>query len=328
MGKTVNLALIGSGYWGTKLANEYISLHKSNDKFKFLGIIDSDKQKLQQVSARFGLPSKMLFSKVEEGFKIPDLNAVHIATPSETHYDLASLGVSLNKHVLLEKPMAMNARDAFRLARSAEKNGSVLLVGHIFRFSSALTKAKEIIEAGDIGCVKHITFSWLDFLNPLPNRDIIFDLLPHPIDILNFMTEEWPVSIFALSNRSSNSQAGAENEEVALVTLIMPDNKVVQIALSWAQIGIKERKIVITGTDASMEIDTISQSIVIHRPSQKVAIGTDRNNTMKTMMEHFINCISERHNPNNSSLVGAMTVNILSAARKSFEERRMVNILE
>jgi predicted dehydrogenase len=328
MDTTVNLALIGSGYWGTKLANEYISLHKDNGKFNFLGIVDSNKQKLKQIAAKFGLPSKMLFSEVEKGFKIPNLNAVHIATPSETHYELASLGVSLNKHVLLEKPMAMNARDAFRLARSAEKNGSVLLVGHIFRFNSALTKAKEIMEAGDIGCVKHIAFSWLDFLNPLPNRDIIFDLLPHPIDILNYMTEDWPVSIFALSNRSSNSQGGAGTEEIALVTLIMPDHKVVQIALSWAQIGIKERKIVITGTDASMEIDTLSQSIIIHKPSSKVAIGTEKNNTMKTMMKHFIDCISERDNPNNSSLVGAMTVNILSAARKSFEERRMVNILE
>jgi predicted dehydrogenase len=142
------------------------------------------------------------------------------------------------------------------------------------------------------------------------------------------MTEDWPVSIFALSNRSSNSQGGAGTEEIALVTLIMPDHKVVQIALSWAQIGIKERKIVITGTDASMEIDTLSQSIIIHKPSSKVAIGTEKNNTMKTMMKHFIDCISERDNPNNSSLVGAMTVNILSAARKSFEERRMVNILE
>ena len=80
----------------------------------------------------------------------PTINAVHIATPMETHYDLACEALSEHKHILLEKPMAMNARDAFKIARLAEKNGNVVLVGHIFRFNAALVRAKELLDRNAI----------------------------------------------------------------------------------------------------------------------------------------------------------------------------------
>ena len=235
----IKLALFGSGYWGTKLATEYIEMHKYFDKFYFVGIVDPDKEKLASTGHKLNLPSSMLFENVEECLSNPDISAIHVATPNETHYDIATQALEQHKHVLLEKPMTLNSRDAFKLARFAENSGNVLLVGHIFRFNAAFTHAKKMLGSGEIGNLNYLYLSWLDYLDPLPNRDIIFDLLPHPIDIINYLTDEWPSSIYARSIAYSRP-AEREREDVAFVIIEMPDKKSAQITLSWIQPGIKE----------------------------------------------------------------------------------------
>ena len=320
MDDEINLVLLGSGYWGRKLAGEYFQLQKSSEgKFNFIGIADPDKTKLSSMSTSLGLPPEMLFTDVDKCISDPRVTAVHIATPSETHYDLAYRCLDLRKHVLLEKPMAMNTRDAFKLTRTAEVTGSVLLVGHIFRFNSALARAKQIIENSIIGDVKYLTFSWLDYINPTPPRDIVFDLLPHPIDILNYITDEWPSSVYVAQNKES---------DMAFGIFQMPDKKIVQIALSWSQVGLKERRVIITGEKGSMNVDTLSQNLTVYSQAEIQQMEVVRNNTMRSMIQHFVDCISRRDPPTNSSLIGAMTVNILSSARKSLEEGKVLKIFE
>jgi UDP-N-acetylglucosamine 3-dehydrogenase len=325
----INLALFGGGYWGTKLASEYIQLKREKDSqnFNFFGIVDPDKERLSKIGNRLNLPSTMLFSDVERCMRNHDITAVHIATPTETHYNLAGLALNENKHVLLEKPMAMNSRDAFRLARLAEKNGQILLVGHIFRFNSALTYAKEIIQNTDFGRINYMQLSWVDYLNPLPNRDIIFDLLPHPIDILNYLTDEWPSYVYAQSV-SYTRPAEKQMEDMAFIVMEMPNRTSAQITLSWIQPGIKERVVMVTGSEATMFIDTLTQEIKLHNVYGKKEVKVNKNNTIRSMVCHFLNCILGSENPSNSSLVGAMTVSILSAARRSLFEKRGLPILE
>jgi UDP-N-acetylglucosamine 3-dehydrogenase len=325
----INLALFGGGYWGTKLASEYVQLQREKDdqEFNFFGIVDPDKERLSRIGNRLNLPSTMLFSDVEQCMRNRDITAVHIATPTETHYNLAEQALDENKHVLLEKPMAMNSRDAFRLARLAEKNGQVLLVGHIFRFNSALTHAREILQNERIGRINYIQLSWVDCLNPIPDRDIIFDLLPHPVDILNYLTDEWPSSIYAQSI-SYTRPAEKQMEDMAFIVMEMPDRTSVQITLSWIQPGIKERAVTVTGSDATMSIDTLTQSIELFNAYGRKNVNVEKNNTIRSMVCHFLNCILGSENPSNSSLVGAMTVSILSAARRSLSEKRGLAILE
>jgi predicted dehydrogenase len=228
---------------------------------------------------------------------------------------------------LVEKPMAMNSRDAFKLARIAEKNGQILLVGHIFRFNSALARAKEILENKGIGSLNYIKLSWVDYLNPVPDRDIIFDLLPHPVDILNYLTDEWPSSIYAQSF-SHTSPADKHLEDMAFIVMGMPDKILAQITLSWIQPGLKEREVVVTGSEATMSIDTLNQGIKVFRSNEKKDVPVTKNNTIRSMVAHFVNCIFGLEYPSNSSLVGAMTVNILSSTRRSLSEKNGIRILE
>jgi UDP-N-acetylglucosamine 3-dehydrogenase len=323
----INLALFGSGYWGSKLAREYIQLQQQNEEFNFFGIVDPDKARLAEIQKKLDLNSDMLLDNVDECLQNPEINAIHIATPNETHFNIAQEALTRNKHVLLEKPMALTSRDAFKLARLAEKTGQILLVGHIFRFNSALDKAKELLEKGQIGDINYLQLSWLDYLDPLPDRDIIFDLLPHPVDIVNFLTGEWPSSIYthSFSYRRSGEK---HNEDLAFVIMEMPDNSSAQISLSWIQPGIKQRLVTVTGTKGTMIIDTQSQDLFIMNNNEKTNINVTKNNTIKSMITHFVNCIYGVENPINSSLIGAITVGVLSSARKSLSEKKVLKILE
>jgi UDP-N-acetylglucosamine 3-dehydrogenase len=329
MVKKVSLALLGGGYWGSKLAFEYIRLQKewANEEFNFFGVVDTDKERLSNIGNMLNLPSTMLFSDVEKCLRNRDVTAVHIATPAETHYDLAHRALNENKHVLVEKPMAMNSRDAFKLARIAEKNGQILLVGHIFRFNSALARAKEILGNKGIGSINYIKLSWVDYLNPVPDRDIIFDLLPHPVDILNYLTDEWPSSIYAQSF-SYTRPVEKHLEDMAFIVMGMPDRILAQITLSWIQPGLKERVVVVTGSEATMSIDTLNQGIEIFSLNGKKDIPVTKNNTISSMVAHFVNCIFGLEYPSNSSLVGAMTVSILSSTKRSLSEKNGIRILE
>ena len=323
----INLALFGSGYWGSKLAGEYIQFQQQNQKFNFYGIVDPDKARLSEMQKKLNLDSDMLYDNVEECLSNSDINAIHVATPNETHFTLAQEALKRNKHVLLEKPMSLTSRDAFKLARLAEKNGKILNVGHIFRFNSALERARRILEEGQIGDFNYLQLSWLDYLNPLPNRDIIFDLLPHPVDIVNFLTGEWPSSIYTHS--FSYTRTGEkQNEDLAFVIMEMPDNSSAQITLSWIQPGIKERLVTVTGTKGTIVVDTLSQNLFIVNNIKKTNIKVIKNNTIRSMITHFVNCIYGTENPINSSLIGAITVGVLSSARKSLSEKKVLKVIE
>ncbi len=327
MVKQVNLALFGSGYWGTKLASEYIETHKNLDNFNFVGIVEPNKKRLAFVGQKLDLPSSKLFDNVQDCLVNPKISAIHIATPNETHFNIATEALNRHKDVLLEKPMALNTRDAFKLARLSESSGNVLLVGHIFRFNAALSQVKNILKNQDIGNLRYLHLSWLDNLNPIPDRDIIFDLLPHPIDIINYLTDEWPSSIYARS-LMHDTPYHRKIEDVGFVIINLPDGTLAQIDLSWIQTGMKERIILITASEASIRIDALSQDITIYISSGKTNIPVTSNNSMQSMITHFVNCISGIDNPNNSSLVGALTVNVLSSARKSIIENTEVRIHE
>lgn len=327
MVKQINLALLGAGYWGTKLAGEYIEAHKRVDNFNFIGIVEPDKERLAYIGQKLNLPSSMLFHNVNDCLTSSKISAIHIATPNETHFSIATEALTNHKDILLEKPMALNVRDAFKLARLSESSGNVLLVGHIYRFNAALSEVKRNLKNKVIGELNYMQLSWLDHLNPIPDRDIIFDLLPHPIDIINYLTDEWPSSIYAKSAKV-RTNAGSFKDVSAFVIIDMPDGLSAQISLSWIQTGMKERLVVLSGSDATVRVDPISQNVTVYRQEGQTDIPVSRNNTMQSMIGHFLNCIFGIDNPDNSSLVGALTVNVLSSARNSINENKVVRIHE
>ena len=240
MAKEVHVAVIGAGYWGTKLIYEYLALSRENKHVKLSAIVDISKERLKYIAEKFNLPGSILYTDVEQVVKNEKINAVHIATPNETHFQLASLMLKHDKHVLLEKPMALSSREAFKLVRLAETADKVLLVGHIFRFNNALTKVRKMIKNNELGEIRYLDLTWATYLVPPPaNRDIIFDLAPHPVDIINFLLDEWPYEVYTIAK--SPIRRKKKLEEVAYSLLKLPRDIIASIKLSWLEYGPKKR---------------------------------------------------------------------------------------
>ena len=324
MDKTLNVAVIGIGYWGTKLLREYLAASKEREDINLKAIYDVDIHRLKNIAKELSLPENMLATSYEEILSRNDINAVHIATPNETHYDLAMKAIGANKHIVLEKPMATSSRHAFRLARMAEKKNTVLLVDHIFRFSNALKATKELLERGEFGNLYYITLKWTDYLKPLRNADIVFDLAPHPIDIVNYLTEEWPAKVYANAKSYVRSKVGLE--EMAFITAELPDDILMNVELSWIDYGGKSRVITIVTEKGTLVIDALSQTLTIHSGSQKREIPISPNNTIKEMIYHFADRVINHEPPLNSATVGAMTVLVLEKIRESLEKDQTVGI--
>jgi len=327
MNKQLRVAVIGAGYWGEKLIEEYLKLSLRKSTVALSAVVDSNLERLNYIKNKYNLSNKILNSSYQKFLnENNEINAIHIATPNETHYQIAMDALEKGKHILLEKPMALSSRSAFKLAREAEKAGIVLLVGHIFRFNNAINTAKRLIENGTLGKIHYLNIKWTTYMQNLPNRDIIFDLAPHPIDIVNHLLEEWPIGVYSKAKSFKRREKGLE--ESAFITMELPENIIIGITLSWIQPGIKTRTVEIIGEKASLYIDALSQNIQLYDNNNKLLeIKTERNNTIETLINHFIDRILDKSPPINSPLIGAMTVYVLEKIRESIEKNSSISIM-
>ena len=121
MSKSVKVGVIGAGYWGEKLIDEYLKLSSKKSNVKLCAVVDANPERLSYIRDKYSLPSKILYKSHSEVLSnYNEIDAVHIATPNETHYQIAIEAVEKGKSILLEKPMTTSSRSAFKLAREAE----------------------------------------------------------------------------------------------------------------------------------------------------------------------------------------------------------------
>ena len=321
----VRVGVFGAGYWGRKLIQEYLALSKKRRDVRLTRVVDSDKDRLATIAKELFLPMDMLETDITKALNGNYIDAAHIATPNDTHYLIGMQALNAGKHVLIEKPMAMTMREAFKLARNAEEKTVILNVGHIFRFNNSIRQTKILLLDGTIGTPLTIRLSWEDLLDPPPtNRDIIFDLCPHPIDVLNYITDEWPTRVRAVGRSFTRREAG--REEVAEALIELNGDAFASIHVSWLYRGPKRRLIEITGDHGCLEVDALNQKIKIYGLKGSEEPRFQANNTIEDMITHFIMNITQHHPQENSALVGAMTVGVLTAMRQSMKTEQFVNV--
>lgn len=317
----IKIAVIGAGYWGTKLIGEYLELARKRNDVQLLAVGDESDKRLQHLSQSMSLSKSLLVQDYHQILENQEITAVHIATPNETHYEIATEAINEKKHVLLEKPMCLSSSDAFRLARLSEKNNIVLLIGHIFRFNNAINKVKELVEKQQTSVTRYIELRWASHIPPPPGRDIIFDLAPHPVDILNHIYEEWPTHVYAKAHSYERKTLGLE--EVALAALDFPKDIIASITLSWLHHGPRQRTVTIVNEEETIVIEAVDQRITIYDKSQVREIPIQSNNTIESEITHFVECIKNNDPPINSALTGAVNVTVLERMRNSVQENRV-----
>ena len=190
MTQPLRLGVVGVGHLGSQHARIYSELaRRSNGQCQFVGILDTDMIKVRALAEKVGSST---FTSAEEMTRFVD--AVSIATPTETHYKVARLFLERGKHVLVEKPITNNLQEAEELVSLARKNSCVLQVGHVERFNPVMRYLNDML--------KEARFMKVHRLSPYPGRSadigVVLDLMIHDLDVVLSLVKSPLVAIDAV----------------------------------------------------------------------------------------------------------------------------------
>ena len=234
----VGVAVVGLGYWGPNL----LRVLGDNLDVSVRWICDLDPERLGKYRRRH--PGARATTRLERVLADPSVDAVVIATPVDTHYNLAARVLEAGKHVFVEKPLAPSSELADELARIAAERGRILMCGHTFLYSPPVRAIKRMISEGKLGDIYFISSSRVNL--GLHQRDVsvIWDLGPHDFSILLYWLSEMPTSVRAIG-RDSIVKGIAD---VAFVTMTFASGIIANIELSWLAPS-KLRRTVLVGSE-------------------------------------------------------------------------------
>jgi predicted dehydrogenase len=238
------VAVIGLGYWGPNL----LRVLGDNPDVQVRWICDLNRDRLEQFRRRY--PATRTTTSIERVLADPDVDAVIIATPVHTHYDLAAQALYAGKHTFVEKPLASSTELADELVRMASERDLTLMCGHTFIYSPPVRAVKRMLEAGKLGDVYFISSSRVNL--GLHQRDVsvIWDLAPHDFSILLYWLSELPTTVRAVGRDSIVSGIA----DVAFITLTFASGIIVNVELSWLAPS-KLRRTVLVGSERMVIYD-------------------------------------------------------------------------
>jgi len=320
----LNVSVIGAGYWGKKVIRETLNVAQTTGKVNLYSIVDNSPTILEQCRKEFGpLNYRLSYNDL---LSDPAASAVHICSPNNTHFEVASRLLRSKKHVLVEKPLALRAKEAGELVRLAETNHRVLSVGHVHRFNNGVKELKRVVDSGVLGDIYYLRFRWTGLLPVQNDRDVITDLGPHPFDICNNILDMWPTKI---SCRGRGYRGGA-GDEVAFITAEHADGVNASIELSWLDLE-KHRDVTVVGSEAVARLDCLDQKLVLQRPDKTETIMAIPSNTLREEIIHFAECIDRNSESKpyanlSDGMLGTGVVRLLETAKRSLREERTVQV--
>jgi len=300
----MKIGVIGLGRWGTKVAKEYIAL-KNEGVIDSLILCDIDNNRLKQYAN-----GAILSSNLDE--VVLKVDGIHICSPNKTHYEIAKKALETGINVLVEKPMTMNHDHAYELVEIAIEGDLILQVGHIYRFANAIRKIKELFENNYFGNIYYFSLTWSHYMPYIEDVDVLWDLLPHPIDILNFITKKWPLEFIGVGRAFRRSSLN----EVASIHAIFDNGIFANINVSWLN-PIRRRILEIVGQKCTAYVECVEQRIKIYKGESEVLLNIDANNTIRDEILNFIKAIETGKNSFNSSIIGARNVEMIEKAINS-----------
>ena len=238
------VAQIGFGYWGPNLARN-LNAH-GGDRWRYL--VDLSEERRKQASTLY--PHVTVTDDYERVLADPAVSAVIIATPAETHAPLARRAMAAGKHVFVEKPLTESTTDAIELARTADANGLVLMVGHIFEYVPAVRMMKQLIDEGEIGDLLYIHSQRLNSSRIASDTTAYWSLGPHDVSIANYLIGADPQWVSA----RGAVHLGTGEEDVTFITVGYPNSVLAHMHISWLE-PMKTRRTTVIGNMRSIVYD-------------------------------------------------------------------------
>src|SRR5438309_2202036 len=230
----IRVLVVGYGYWGPNLVRNLVHCPSTRP----VGICDRDPGRLTK--ARQVFPFIDTFTEIDAALN-RDVDAVLIATPASTHYSLALRCLDAGKHLLLEKPITRTSAEARDLIARAARAGRILMVDHTFIYSAAVRRAKQMMEAGDLGDIYFIDSVRINLGLVQADINVFWDLAPHDLSIIDHILDQRPTQVTAHGTAHVN-----QREDVGFATLRYGRRLLASVHVNWLS-PVKIRQMVIGG---------------------------------------------------------------------------------
>lgn len=334
----VTLGMIGLGYWGPNLLRNFARIPTCRVKV----CCDLDADRLAQAKSLYSAERAVSTSASESGVDVtkdpedllndPTLQALVIATPAVTHFDLVKRAILAGKHVFVEKPMALSAKPAWYLVDLVKQAGVKLMVGHLMEYHPAVLFLKGMISRQELGDIYYLYSQRLNLGRIREDENTLWSLGPHDISMMIFLLGCLPESVSARGH--AYLQKGIE--DVVFLNLTFPGDVMAQIQLSWLDPQ-KVRRITIVGSKQMAIFDDMVPGEMVRIYDKGVDSASPYDGTLclrfgdvripyiqmveplKLECEHFIDCILQGKQPRSDALDGLRVIRILEAAQKSLD---------
>lgn len=327
----LRIGVIGCGYWGPNLIRDFSEIEEA----EIAGLSDLSESNLARFKGKF--PRAVFTKNYIDLIQSSSIDAIAIATPANTHYKLAKEALTAGKHVLVEKPMTFAVKEAVQLIELSKKKGKTLMVGHTFEFNPAVIKIKELIETGELGDVYYITSRRLNLGIIREDLNALWNLAPHDISILNFITGKMPLKLKAWGG----SFLKDNHEDLVFINLTYPGGVIANVHVSWLD-PLKVREAVIVGSKKMVlydDVDSEARLKIYDKGADKHASvmkeggfgefqiklragdllipKIDMTSPLKQECRHFVDCAANGKHPKTDGENGLRVVKILNAAGES-----------
>lgn len=325
----IKIGIIGFGYWGPNLVRNFAGI----DNCVIKKVADKRKERLNLLQK--SNPSIEGVSSAESVLTDPEIDAIVIATPVYTHFELAKKSLEEGKHILVEKPMTSNSEQALKLIELASSRQKVLMVDHTFLYTGAVQRIKELIESGEIGEVKYFDSTRINLGLFQPDINVLWDLAPHDISILNYLYKEDPYSVHA----TGTCHTGNGIENIAYLTVNYQSGFIAHFNCSWTSpvkvrlmlIGGNKKMVVYNDLEPTEKIKVYDTGYNYNTDEEKYNIRVDyrsgdifipKLNTkeaLNSMAHDFLNAVANNKTPVSDYVSGLSVIKILEASNESLK---------
>lgn len=315
----MNIAVIGAGHWGVNLIRVFSQLDVLHT------ICDFSPHRLRELAGKY--PTAKLTTSLDAVLNDPAVDAVVIATPAERHYAMARSALLAGKDVFVEKPLTLHCHEAENLSFLAERQGRILMVGHLLEYHPAITRLQEMIEAGELGKLEYVYSNRLNMGRVRREENALWSFAPHDISVILLLLKQMPIQITA----TGGTYLQPNIADVTISTMLFDRGVRAHIFVSWLH-PYKEQKLVIVGEHRmavfddvqrtgklqlyEKKIDLVNGEFVAGKPVPQV-VDFPADEPLMLECQHFVDCIQTRRTPKTDGSDGWRVLKVLEASQRS-----------
>ena len=317
------IGLIGCGYWGRNLCRNFYDLGA------LASVVDATEK--GQSTAQSIAPNAIISYNIDVILVDNQIQGVALATPAETHADLAIQVMRAGKDVFVEKPMALSIRDAEAMQTVANETGRILMVGHLLEYHPALLKLRELINSVELGKINYVYSNRLNFGKVRTEENALWSFAPHDVAVILRLLGQSPVEVSA----SGGAYLNKNISDVTISNLRFKDNSRAHIFVSWLHPYKEQRMVVICDKKMAIfnDVNPFGQKLCLYPQSvefdgkipllkKEDAEFIEHVNTEPLRQEcaSFLDCIKSRQSPLTDAQSGIEALRVLHACQASIEQ--------